>query len=191
MQRKRQAVYCIQPPGWDELSPPKTSEAQAATLDCKADQLRWIPAQEQDRPTGHMQTSKWGGPNTTPCILCTVSTAVSRPGSPLPHSTHARNHCGHKVLLARCMPGATWLRGKKGWMLGCCGWSQGQGTIFTPFFLLNCGDPWTFLMKILTDSFTGSWKSRGTEKSLISCSFLACVSQTSIYCWSSCHRERD
>lgn len=119
-----------------------------------------------------MQTSKCGGPNPTPCILCTASTAVSRPGSPLPHSTHARTHCGQGLLLASCMPGATWLRGKKGWMLGCCGWSQGQGTIPTPFHLLNCGNPWTFLMKILTDSFIGSWKSRGTGKSLISCSFL-------------------
>lgn len=164
-------------------SPLVTSEAQAGILGWLAEMNPSNPRSKTD-PQATCKHPNEGAQTPLPWILCILSTSVSMPGSPLPHSTHARSHCGQRLLLASCLPGATWIRGKKGWMLNCCGRSQSQGTIPTRFYSLNCGSPWTFLMKILTDLFTGSWKSRGTERNKL---LSSCLSLTSIFRWSSCH----
>lgn len=68
-------------------------------------------------------------------------------------------------------------------MLSCSGWSQSQGTIPTPFYLLNCGSPLNGLYDEDFDRFV-YWKlkeQRNREESdelLLS----SCLSQTSIFC---------
>lgn len=108
--------YCIQPLDWDEplLSIPTDDFRNTCSY---IRLISWDESQPRSKtdPQGYKQTSKWGGQTPLPLlhILCTVSTAVSRSGSPLPHSTHTRTHCGQGLLLASCMPGNTWLKGKK------------------------------------------------------------------------------
>lgn len=170
MQRETGSLTVIQPLDWAEpfLSiPTDTSEAQAATLGWSAEMNPGPGARQTHRLRANIQMR-----GSKHCCLYPLHWQHSSVQARQPSPTHASTHCRQGLLLASCMPGATWLRGKKGWMLSCSGWSQSQRTIPTPFYLLNCGSPWTFLMKILTDSFTGSWKSSRTERRLMSCSFL-------------------
>lgn len=137
---------------WTEMShslasPLMPSEAHAATLGWLAEMNPSPGARQTHKATSKHPNEGAQTPLPLLHILCTVSTAVSRSGSPLPHSTHARTHCGQGLLLASRMPGNTWLKGKKGWAVVA---GLSQGTIPT-IDLLNCGCLWIFLMKILTD----------------------------------------